>query len=172
VIYHQCFIESRIAAGKRPPPLIRNKKRCTCRQEVTPEEAKELIQDGEAVWIVIHRERKPFQITCTLCRGDKEVKNCAECRGKGVLERYYTIDSYGDDIVAISIALRTPRTPTVESEHIFRAYVDGYLPSQKRIEEYGRLNAEFTRSLIVGEEPPDDPKTGTGRKYDFGRPIT
>ena len=165
--YHQCHGQSKIAAGKRPVTKIK----CTCRQEVTLEEARELVHDGEAVWIVTARRQKAFEATCTLCGGDKEIKNCAQCQGKGLVERFYTIDELGDDIVAISVALKTPRTPTIEASHVTRAYVDGYLPAQKRIEEYGRLNNEMTLSLISGYEPEDNPKTGTGRTYDYGRPI-
>lgn len=170
MVYHQCFLQSQIAAGKRAP-LPPGKKRCTCRQEVTPEEAKELIEDGEAVYIVVERTFKPFEMTCTLCEGDKTVKNCALCGGKGTVTKSYTVDINGDDIVAITVALKTPRTPTIEQGHIERAYVDGIKVAQDRIEAYGESNRDFINSLIVGYEPADDPKTGTGRRYDYGRSV-
>ena len=49
--------------------------------------------------------------------------------------------------------------------------------TRDRIEEYGRLilDARFfvgpNRISAIMTEPEDDPKTGTGRRYDYGRTI-
>lgn len=141
---------------------------------MTPEEAEILIKDGEAVYTVVERKLKPFETTCPLCNGDKDVKNCAQCAGAGTIVRQIKIDINGEDIVAITVALKTPRTPTIESDHIERAYLGGYgaEAAAKRIEAYGESNRELINSLIVGYEPADDPKTGTGRRYDYGRSVT
>lgn len=188
MIFHQCFVQSQIAAGKRPP-LPTNKKWCTCRQEVSDEEAKELMLNGEAVNVVIERTQKPIQVTCDLCKGDKTVKNCAQCRGTGEVTRFYTVDTYGDDIVAVSVAIKTPRVATTESKHIYRAYVNGMKGAQERIEIYGEstlnllaeLGAELRTSRYSNPpnqvvkpgkpEPEDDQKKGTGRRFDYGRAV-
>jgi hypothetical protein len=73
--------------------------------------------------------------------------------------------------------MKTPRVATIESEHIERAYVEGVKEAAERIEEYGMLILDArtyvgpNRIPAIKPEPPDDPKTGTGRRYDFGRAI-
>src|SRR4029077_1173337 len=97
-----------------------------------------------------------------------------------------------------ALALKTPRVATIESEHIERAYVEGVPEAAARIEEYGMLiikeqirqltegltNEQFDEAwkeyeerdfhapaFPIRPEPADNPKTGEGRNYDFGRAI-
>jgi len=46
-----------------------------------------------------------------------------------------------------------PRSATIESGHIIRAYVDGWRLAQLRIEEYGRTEREKFADLIVPFKP-------------------
>lgn len=46
------------------------------------------------------------------------------------------------------IKRRTPRTATIDSKHIERAYVIGDLEEKHRINEYNRLTVEMLRTLI------------------------
>lgn len=96
-----------------------------------------------------------------------------------------------------ALAMKTPRVATIESEHVQMAYsgsvdtrmVNGrktrvwsYLEpraqaAQDRIEEYGRLILDARmfvgkdRVPIIKAEPNDNPKTGQGREFDYGRAI-
>lgn len=88
-----------------------------------------------------------------------------------------------------ALAKKTPRVATVESEHIEHAY-SGSLTATKprqwkgdgaeareRIEEYGRLILDARmfvgkdRIPVIKLEPEDNPKTGQGRRFDYGRAI-
>src|SRR6267378_3716784 len=42
-----------------------------------------------------------------------------------------------------------PRVPTIEEEHILKAYVEEIKSAQERINEYGRLTFEMTQSLFA-----------------------
>jgi hypothetical protein len=120
-----------------------------------------------------------------MCLGDPEIKKCAGCSGTGKKTVYQAVEEYGNDIVYGSakpadkkekkykptLAAKTPRVATVEAKHIYRAYVDNLKYAKDRIEEYGRLSRGVINSLIVGYEPEDNPRTGEGRKYDYGRSM-
>jgi hypothetical protein len=80
--------------------------------------------------------------------------------------------------------LRTPRTATIEANHLDYAYILQNKDAAKRIELYHesdqlslvKLGAQLrdTKGEILFEgtpEPEDDPKKGQGRKYDYGRTI-
>jgi hypothetical protein len=94
-------------------------------------------------------------------------------------------------------AIKTPRTPTIESEHIEKAYSDSLITehvngmkirywgttdkaaqvARERIEEYGRLIQEarhfqgINRIPTIKPEPENNSTTGEGREYDYGRAI-
>lgn len=96
-----------------------------------------------------------------------------------------------------ALAKKTPRVATIESEHLEKAFsgavetriVNGKRTrvwvnlepmaqaAQDRIEEYGRLILDARafvgkdRIPAIKTEPADDPKTGQGRRYDYGRAI-
>lgn len=169
-----------------------------------------MVKNGEASWVILKRTQEAINEVCHLCLADPEYKNCPNCndtrREPGTLE----VLDYGNDLVLIStppadkkekkqssaLAKKTPRTATIESKHIIRAYVLGVKEAAERIEEYGRLiraarmfngpskcahREEFkcTRCInglsgpipAIGKEPEDNPETGQGREYDFGRAI-
>lgn len=168
--------------------------KCRCRKYISLTKATQLVQNGDATWVVKARTQV-LEDVCHLCGADPEVKNCANCKGTGKEMVNAVVEEYGEDIVLVSRplldekkkkhkamllskqmarkkpALKTPRVPTIEAKHIVRAYVLGVKAAQDRIEEYGRLNREFISSLVVGPEPADNPKTGEGRCYDYGRTI-
>ena len=45
------------------------------------------------------------------------------------------------------MARRTPRSATIDDKHIERAYVECDLEEKTRINEYGKLNSDFIKSL-------------------------
>ena len=204
---HYCISQERVAQGTEEPPA----KRCRCRKFISLQEATALVKVGEASWVVIRRTRGEEEVTCRLCNGDPEIKNCAHCRGTRKEVVPYEDDVFGNDIVYTSrdpkdkaekkkrmwLAPKTPRTPTVESKHIVKAYGDGLvrvrdgkrtlchwmttdkaaLVARERIEEYGRLILE-ARAFIgpnkipaIVDEPADNYQKAEGRTYDYGRSI-
>jgi hypothetical protein len=118
---------------------------------------------------------------------------------------------YGEDIITTvrtkgkrlssTIKKKTPRSPTVESNHILRfigALGSGQDAAAERIKQYGMLTLKERIKLLVVNfnstefeeawrkweadpsqafplefrfEPPDDPDTMTGRRYDYGRSV-
>ncbi len=178
---HSCAQQVKVAEGSVEPPG----RKCRCRKYIGIAKATQMVKNGEASWIVIGRRWGPMNVPCHLCNGNPEVQNCACCKGKGTEVTTIDIEDYGNDIVLVSrhpadkkerkrssaLAQKTPRVATIEAKHIFRAYVENVRPAQQRIEEYGRQVHENLSSLIVGFEPADNPKTGEGRRYDYGRTI-
>lgn len=138
-----------VAQGLEEPPA----KKCTCRKFIPYRKADELVKNGVAAWAVVKRERGTQEVTCPLCSGNPEVKNCAQCGGSGKIIKAVVWDTYNYDIVFVSeasvdpkekkyrpaLALKTPRVATIEEEHIFRAYVEDLREAAERIEEYGYL---------------------------------
>lgn len=181
-ICHHCVEQIKIAEGLLEPPA---KKKCRCRKRVTLTQATKMVKEGEASWLVKNREYGTELAVCDLCEGGEDVYNCAQCDGKGTQLIESIAEDYGNDIVLVSrppadktekkrssaLAAKTPRTATIEANHIYLAYVKGVKAAQERIEEYGELNQKFLQSLISGPEPEDDPKAGTGRTFDYGRSI-
>lgn len=184
---HHCISQEMVAQGLDEPPA----KRCNCREKRPYKVADEMVKNGEARWVVIKRERGTKEEVCPLCQGNDEVKNCAQCADTRKIVVAVVWDTYKTDIVLVSqaaidkkekkyrpaLALKTPRVATIESEHIERAYVDGNKEAAERIDEYGRLILE-ARSFIgpnkipcIKPEPENNPNTGEGRDYDYGRTI-
>jgi len=176
-----------VAQGLEEPPA----KKCTCRKFISYKKADEMVKRGEARWTVTGRERGTREVVCSLCGGNPEIKNCASCRGTGKHTVAAVWDTYNYDIVRVSqasadlkekkyrpaLAMKTPRVATIESEHIERAYVEGVPEAASRIEEYGMLILDArafigpNRIPAIKNEPEDNPKTGEGRGYDWGRAI-
>lgn len=182
VRWHHCQSQEMVAQGLEEPPA----KKCTCRKFIPFKEADKLVKEGSARWVVKARERGHQQEPCPLCGGNKEIKNCARCGGSGEVSAAVVWDTFSEyEIVSVSqasvdkaekkyrpsLALKTPRVATIEAEHIERAYVEGIQAAADRIEEYGDLGRQFLSDLIVGFEPEDDAKKGTGRKWDWGRSL-
>jgi hypothetical protein len=184
---HSCHGQEAVVLQEQEPPA----EKCNCRQIIAIYKATRLVKEGAAKWIVASRSRGVRDVVCDLCNGNKEIVNCAQCGGDGIMEESYVEDIPGTDIVYTSadpvdeeerkkrkwLAPKTPRVATIESEHIERAYVYENKEAQERIEEYGMLILDARtyvgkdRHMVIGVEPADDPKTGTGRNYDYGRSI-
>lgn len=122
------------------------KGKCRCRRYIPISEATQVVERGDATWAVTKRTQV-LEDVCRLCGGDPEVVNCAGCRGTGKQAVNGVLEEYGTDIVLVSRpeldekkrkhrmilikrmadrklpAIKTPRTPTIESKHILRAYV-------------------------------------------------
>ena len=184
---HYCIGQEMVALGKdgNEPPAPK----CKCRKFISIAAATEMVRRNEARWTVLAREYELVEQPCPLCLGDPEIKNCAACSGTGKETTYQAIETYGNDIVYSSektkdkkdrrykptLAMKTPRVATIESEHIERAYVDEVKEAQERIEEYGRLILDARtyvgkdRVPCIGVEPADNPLTGEGRNCDYGR---
>jgi hypothetical protein len=172
---HHCPHQEMVAQGIDEPPA----RRCRCREYKPYVVADKMVKNGEARWVVVKRERGTQEVTCELCGGDKEVKNCASCAGKGVVTVGVVWDSYGPDIVLVSraaidkkekkyrpaLAMKTPRVATVEEEHIERAYAGSLTKdaprkwtgkgeeARARIEEYGRM-IEDARNFVGPNKIP------------------
>ena len=184
---HTCKSREYVAQGIDDPPADR----CRCRKTISKEKAKQKVDEGEARFVVLSRTHEPAEVPCPLCNADLEVKNCANCHGTGRVEIDNVRQEYGDDIVLVSrsavdkkekkyrpaLAMKTPRVATIEKNHIELAYVYEVKEAQERIEEYGRLILDArmfvgkNRIPIIGVEPEDDPNTGQGRQFDYGRTI-
>lgn len=184
---HYCIGQEMVALGKEgnEPPAPK----CKCRKFISITTATTMVKRGEARWTVLAREYELAAEPCPMCLGDKEIKNCAQCAGTGETTVYRAIETYGNDIVYSSekpkdkkdrkykptLAMKTPRVATIESEHIERAYVDEVKEAAERIEEYGRLILDARafvgkdRNPCIGFEPRDNPATGEGRYEDWGR---
>jgi hypothetical protein len=197
---HHCAGQIDVAEERKEPPAPA----CRCRKFITLDKATQMVKKGEASWVVTKRTRGYAEVTCSLCGGNKEIKNCANCAGKGVAIESVVWNKYNNDVVLVSelpedekekkrssvLKKKTPRTATIESKHIERAY-SGALTEKKprqwigkegveareRIEEYGMLvleNRAFIgkdKIYVIGVEPENDPKIGQGRDYDYGRTI-
>jgi hypothetical protein len=184
---HTCNSQEMVAQGLEQPPA----KKCTCRKVIAYKKADDMVKKGEARWCVVKRERGTRNVTCTLCGGDPEVKNCAKCAGFGAVTVPAVWDTYNTDIVRVSqasidekekkyrpaLAMKTPRVATIESEHIERAYVEGVKEAAERIEEYGMLILDArafigpNRIPAIGVEPENNEKRHEGRDFDYGRAI-
>lgn len=195
---HSCRGQEAVVLEESEPPAPK----CNCRKIITITEATAVVKRGEAKWIVVKRKRGVREVFCSLCKGDKAIKNCAKCSGTGLQEESYVEDIPGTDIVYTSadavdaserkkrkwLAPKTPRVATIESEHIERAYGDALTKThprrwsskneaRDRIDEYGMLILEarafvgIDKTFAIGVEPENNPKTGEGRDYDFGRAV-
>ena len=130
---HTCPGQIKIAEGMAEPPA----RKCRCRKYISTEEANRMCENGEASWIIVRRTQKEVELPCHSCKGDPEVKNCANCRGTGRETKLIRIPTSGDDIVLVSrlpedkrekkrsssLAMKTPRVATIEKMHILKAYV-------------------------------------------------
>jgi hypothetical protein len=86
-------------------------------------------------------------------------------------------DDNGREIYSPVNAKQTPRSATIEEEHIIRAYVYENLEDQERIEIYG-LSSVLNKVISPKKdfiplrfEPEDNAAEGTGRNYDWGRAV-
>lgn len=145
IIVHHCIAQEVIVYGlMEPSPEIK----CRCSKKISLKRATQLVRDGEASWVTAKRLRGERELTCRLCKGDKEVKNCALCAGKGFTKEMFAEDTPGNDILLISrnpadtsdkksffLKLRTPRTATIEQGHIEKAL--DLKEVSERVEEYG-----------------------------------
>ena len=136
-------------------------KRCKCREDVSPARAHNLVQSGQAEWLVLRKD--PIEVTepCPICLEDELlVKSCQNCNNTGEVTKtvfslvrsndIVMVTSGGDDEVFRSVmSKQTPRVATIEYAHIQRAYVNEYQEDIDRIEVYGETNKEFLQSLIV-----------------------
>lgn len=199
ILVHHCIVQETIVYGLMEPS---SDIKCRCSKKISLKRATQLVKNGEASWVTAKRVRGEREQTCRLCEGNKEVKNCALCHGKGFTVEAYAEDTPGNDILLISrnpadskdkksyfLKPKTPRTPTIEKSHIERA-ID-FEDVKERIEDYGwmiqlvlhQLGAEIryrrqpgaTSKTLDGFEghlePANNPKTGEGRDYDYGRAI-
>lgn len=146
---HSCKEQIKVAEGRLEPPSGK----CRCKKYIGIKKATEMVKNGEASFIVLLRVREGTDEICHLCLGNKEVKNCANCFGKGAERGTIVREDYGNDIVLVSrppvdkkekkrssvLSMKTPRVATIESEHIELAYVLNVKEARERIEEYGRL---------------------------------
>jgi len=159
--------------------------RCRCRKYISEEKASELIDDGYAQNVITALKVIDIEEACPICGGlDTFKKRCHVCKNTGTASKKKLHIVCGEDIYMRPI-LKTPRTATIEEEHIEYAFVKGDRDAIKRIELYHGLNQAAlaqlgaalidirTREIIFEgtPEPEDNRDKRTGRKYDWGRTI-
>lgn len=159
--------------------------KCRCRKFVTVEKAEQLVDDGVALPIVLSWRTEDVDKPCPVCDSqEKFKKRCHLCNETGKVTETKVFLETGSDIYIRPI-LKTPRTATIEAKHLEYAYIKLDRDAQRRIELYhaaDQMNfAKLGASLVdskTGEilfegvpEPPDDPKKGIGRTFDYGRTI-
>lgn len=179
---HYCDkqMEMAVETHRLEPPTGK----CRCRKYMNIKEATEEVARGAASWVVTKRTLVTVD-TCSMCEGDKEIKNCANCNGTGLEAINGVIEHYGSDIVLVSRpgldqqqgknkvirvekstprkhpAIQTPRTPTIEARHIVRAYVsDRSRDLLNAISRGGEDLYYDGMQLVEGSE------TTSGMKYD------
>lgn len=158
--------------------------KCRCRRFVTQHTASRLVDEGIAAYVVKSYKTIKEELKCPVCENIEDLKkSCSLCGKTGTVFDKKTIFEYGEDIYMRPF-LRTPRTATIEKNHVEYAFIKLDKNARRRIELYhqldqlsmAKLGAELRDSngeiLIEGTpEPKDDPKTATGRRYDYGRTI-
>ena len=158
--------------------------KCKCRRYVTNEKAEELIGDGFAAYVIKSLSTITIEEACPICAGTDIKKSCRLCGKSGKVEREKVHIELGEDIYMRPF-LKTPRTATIEEEHIEYAYVKGDKDAIKRIELYNqmcqaslaRLDAELhdsrTKEIMVEgkPEPENNAKKWEGRDFDWGKSI-
>lgn len=201
VLEHTCF--------QKNDPL--SPKRCRCRHYISVDDAAKLIAGGVAQYIIKSYRDACVEEACPVCGDQDKLRNsCAYCGRTGKLKINRKIPVYGEDIITSvgqkgrklenTIAKKTPRSPTIESNHILRSVgiINGAAAARERIEEYQTLTLKerirlLTRipdvkefdilwnswigdvslpfPMAVHQEPEDNPAKGTGRSYDYGRSV-
>jgi hypothetical protein len=122
-----------------------------------------MVKWGEAMWVVVERTWRLYTKVCSLCGGDEKlIKACIFCNATGKENKKIYDEKYNNDIVLIKHRTKsnrpsTPRVPTIESEHIERAYVECNKEAAERIEEYGLLILE-ARAFPGPKRCHHDPK--------------
>lgn len=123
---HSCVFQQKVVEQKFEP---NPKKRCRCRKLVTFEQAKEAVKSGVAKWLVERRRRVEREQICAHCQDTEPNKaTCHVCKSTGKTQFISILDDPGFDIVLLvhhtkSTRASTPRVPTIEANHILRAYV-------------------------------------------------
>lgn len=174
VLAHTCFQTGKGFA--KDTPL--SPKKCRCRQFVSASEAATEVALGLAQYVIASEKIVEIDEACPICTADEAlVKFCQACKNTGLVKVSRTVIILGTDIIRTvsldgnrnTLTTQVKKSPTIEKAHIERAYVDGNKVEQLRIEAYGASARDFINDLIVGLEPEDDRKKGTGRTYDYGR---
>ena len=160
-------------------------KKCKCRKFATLAKAEQLKDDGYAANVMVSYKTIKVEEPCPICNNEPNLtRSCGLCGKTGQVFKEKYLFEYGEDIYMTPFQ-RTPRTATVEEEHIEYAYIQGDRDAVRRIELYHQLDqlalakigAELTDSktkevLLDGSpEPANNPKLATGRDYDWGRSI-
>jgi hypothetical protein len=159
--------------------------RCRCRKFISVAKAEELKNTGFAANVIVSFKTIKVEEVCPICINDSNLKkSCKLCGKTGQLIKEKHVFEYGTDVYMTPFQ-KTPRTATVEEEHIEYAYIKNDKDAARRIELYNDLTqlslAQLGAALIDGRtgeivvegnpEPKNDPKTATGRDYDYGRSI-
>jgi hypothetical protein len=202
VLMHTCF--------QQDHPLSPVK--CRCRKYIPAVDALRMIAEGTAQVVVKKYVDLEVQEPCPICAGDEKlVRSCFACSKLGKVTVTKKQPIYGEDVIvtvgerknkfANTTAKKTPRSPTIESNHILRgigAFGGIVDAARERWDEYEQLtlkerirllvpripvnifdavwnlwqsNPELPFPFILNPEPEDDLKTGTGRRFDYGRSI-
>jgi hypothetical protein len=185
VLVHSCFDK------ESDTPLM--PKGCRCRTWKSTTEAAKLVESGIYRYVLAFEKTVQTEEICPNCSNDKNLKKtCIQCDKTGTVLVTSKYPVLGEDIILASEVskeniktVKVKRAPTLEKAHIQRAVISGNVHEQMRIEEYGEtgflllgsLGAEV-RNRKTGEiivkghpEPKDDIKTGTGRRFDYGRSL-
>lgn len=175
VLVHKCLqkIEGYIPPGTK----------CGCRKWVAVAKAMEMVEEGDAAYVITEMRISEVDEPCHICAGIEGFKkNCGACLALGTVKVRKLFTVQGENIYLTS-AKKTPRTPTIEKAHIERSF--SHKTDVDRIECYGDLGVELLGELgaqitnaKTGEivkpgkpEPKDDASKGEGERYDYGRSV-
>lgn len=139
--------------------------KCKCRELISYSAADKMVKSGEAAWLVLSKTLIDLKEVCPICAGEESSKkSCQNCGKTGEVQSKRYVNTCGTDIVLVSggcedkrghsvfqsvKSKQTPRTATIDEEHIFQAYVYGKKEQQERIQAYGEMILENLNSLIV-----------------------
>lgn len=105
----------------------RSPKDCDCRKLISETEAADLVNKNQAEWVILSFEESLK--VCPVCDGGELKTTCSNCNKTGRIVNSKPI--YGEDITVtfgsrnqVTISKKTPRSPTIEQGHIFRALED------------------------------------------------
>jgi len=180
---HTCHFQEMVASGKAEP---KNKKKCKCKRVVSFEQAQLMVKWGEAKWVVVERNRVEVEKECRLCLNGDTKSTCDVCKGAGKMKVILQNDRYNFDIVlgkhqGKSNRISTPRTPTIESKHILRAYVSNAsrelvsaaqnMPGEWEENEYlvSHDDKEFIRFQPFEPATPQQAKAAANRINEYGK---
>jgi hypothetical protein len=139
-VHTGCIGQEDVAIGLSKPPAPK----CRCKKMIDYDKANDLVKTGQASWVIVKLTPVETEAPCRLCAtmSGVEKKTCAACSGKGKTTELREIPTFNNDIVLLSEVAKnvlgepedrkkyrrntrekTPRVATVETKHIYKAFI-------------------------------------------------